>query len=551
MRRVPAHVHDVRSGSLSKIVARSHYAGSGGNEVSQMKAAGLTMSYLELLKLALPETIVVITALAVLSIGLGTGRVKSTATVSTANPAQSANDTSTATGICSAVAALGLAIAIGTVLMLPRNAAPFGGMIVITPLTSLFKIICIALAFFTVLLTTSEKSLRHPGEYLALVLFATVGLMLLVGSEELLMIFIGLELLGLSLYVMTAFDKTDVRSAEAGLKYLLFGSTSSAFTFFGISLIYGMTGTTGLAGISQKLGAASVQPLLAVGIVMTLIGFAFKIAAAPFHLWAPDAYQGGPVPSAAFIASASKVASFVVLGKIVLVGFAPLHGNAAWHAMVAGWSPMLAALAALSILVGNLVALAQSNVRRLLAYSAVAHSGYTLIGIVAGDRDGFSAALFYATIYAITLVGAFGVVAMVRRETGGDDFSNFRGLACRSPLLAACMSVFMLSLAGIPPLAGFFGKFYLFSFALRAGANQGLLWLVAVALLGSFISLYYYLMVLKAIFVDEPVLPAAGGVDVVPSAVLSRTVVAVLAATVLFLGIAPQLLAAPILAGVS
>src|SRR6266404_8758858 len=219
MRRLPAHVHDGRSGPLSQIVARSHHAGSRGDEVSEMKATDSTMSYLELLKLASPETIVVITALAVLALGLGTGRVKSTATVSTAKPAQSANDTSTATRICSAVAALGLAIAIGAVLMLPRNATPFGGMIVITPLTSLFKIICIALAFFTVLLTTSEKSLRHPGEYLALVLFATVGLMLLVGSEELLMIFIGLELLGLSLYVMTAFDKTDVRSAEAGLKY--------------------------------------------------------------------------------------------------------------------------------------------------------------------------------------------------------------------------------------------------------------------------------------------------------------------------------------------
>jgi len=510
----------------------------------------LTMSYFELLKLASPETIVVITALAVLAIGLVTGHAKSRVTVSTMKSAQNTKDTSFAMGICSAIAALGLVIAIGTVLMLPRNATLFGGMLVITPLTSLFKIICIALAFFTVLLTTSEKEPRHPGEYLALVLFATVGLMLLVGSEELLMIFIGLELLGLSLYVMTAFDKTDVRSAEAGLKYLLFGSTSSAFTFFGISLIYGMTGTTGLAGISQKLGAASVQPLLAVGIVMTLIGFAFKIAAAPFHLWAPDAYQGGPVPSAAFIASASKVASFVVLGKIVLVGFAPLHGNAAWHAMVAGWSPMLAALAALSILVGNLVALAQSNVRRLLAYSAVAHSGYTLIGIVAGDRDGFSAALFYATIYAITLVGAFGVVAMVRRETGGDNFSNFRGLVSRSPLIAGCMCVFMLSLAGIPPLAGFFGKFYLFSAALRAGANNGLLWLVAVALLGSFISLYYYLMVLKAIFVDEPAFPPVRHVYVVPSDLLPRTAVVVLAMAVFLLGVAPEILAAPILAAV-
>src|SRR6266404_8024440 len=289
------------------------------------------MSYLELLKLASPEIVVVIAALAVLAIGLATTR---------------------ASGICSFVAALGLALAIGAVLMLPRNATLFHGMLVISPLNSLFKIICLALAGFTVLLAHAKNSLRNHGEYLAIILLATIGLMLLVGSEELLMIFIGLELTGLSLYVMAAFDKTDVRSAEAGLKYFLFGSTASAFTLFGISFIYGMSGTTGLAAIAQKLTTGSVQPLLAVGIVMTLIGFAFKIAAAPFHLWAPDAYQGAPVPSAAFIASGSKVASFVVLVKIVLVGLGPVHGSADWHEMIAGWSPVRAALAAFWNLLG-------------------------------------------------------------------------------------------------------------------------------------------------------------------------------------------------------
>jgi NADH-quinone oxidoreductase subunit N len=486
------------------------------------------MSYLNLLKLASPEAVVVLTALVVLSIGLLTKR---------------------AAAICAFVSAVGLAIAAGAVLLLPRNATLFGGMLVITPLTSLFKIICIALAFFTVLLARSEKTPRHAGEYLAMFLLATVGLMLLVGSEELLVIFIGLELLGLSLYVLAAFDKTDVRSAEAGLKYFLFGSTSSAFTLFGISLIYGMSGSTGLAAISQKLATSSIQPLLATGIVMALIGFAFKIAAAPFHLWAPDAYQGAPVPSAAFIASGSKVASFLVLGKIVLVGFGPVHGSAAWHGLAAGWSPILAVLAALSILIGNLVALAQSNVRRLLAYSAVAHAGYTLLGLIAGGRDGFSATLFYATVYAITLVGAFGVVAVVRGETGGDNLKNFSGLATRAPLLAGCMAIFLLSLAGIPPLAGFFGKFYLFSVALRAGGDQGLLWLVVLALLGSFVSLYYYVIVLKAIFVDEP-LPATRSSPVHPSYLLQQITVALLAAGILFFGILPDILAARILAAV-
>jgi len=486
------------------------------------------VNYAELLRLAAPEAVLTGTALIVLALGLW--------------------KTHAAT-LCSGAAAAGLLFAASAVLLLPPEANFGNGMLVITPLICLFQIICLSLAFFTVILARQLKT-PHHGEYLGLLLLATVGLMLLVGSEALLVIFIGLELTGLSLYVMAAFDKTDARSAEAGLKYFLFGSTSSAFTLFGISLIYGMSGATGLAAISTKLAITSVEPLLAAGIVMTLVGFAFKIAAAPFHLWAPDAYQGAPVPSAAFIASGSKVASFVVLGKIVLVGFAPVHGSAGWHAMVAGWSPVLAALAALSIVIGNLVALAQSNVRRLLAYSAVAHAGYTLIGFVAGDREGFSAALFYTTVYAITLVGAFGVVGAVRRETGGDDFSNFSGLTSRSPLLAGCMAVFMLSLAGIPPLAGFFGKFYLFSAALHAGANHALLWLVALALVGSFVSLYYYLLVLKAIFVDTPSLAVAEPMERMRFDSLQGATVTLLAAAVVLLGVMPNILASRILAAI-
>jgi NADH-quinone oxidoreductase subunit N len=469
------------------------------------------MNYFDLLRLAAPEAVLVVTALLVLALGFWNGR---------------------ASTLCSGVAAAGLLFASSAVLMLPAQATLFNGMLAITPLISLFKVICLALAFFTVILARQLDS-PHHGEYLALLLLATVGLMLLVGSEELLVIFIGLELTGLSLYIMAAFDKTDVRSAEAGLKYFLFGSTASAFTLFGISLVYGMTGTTSLAAIAPKLG--SMTPLLAAGIVMTLIGFAFKIAAAPFHLWAPDTYQGAPAPSVAFIASASKVASFFVLGKILLLSFGPAQGSAGWHAMVSGWSPLVAVLAALSILVGNLVALAQSNVRRLLAYSAVAHAGYTLLGLVAGGRQGFSATLFYTTIYAFTLVGAFGIVALVRRETGGDDFVHFSGLRQRSPWLAGCMAIFMLSLAGIPPLAGFFGKFYLFSAVLHATANYGLLWLVALALAGSLISFYYYLIVLKVIFVEKTVTDAPRfRLDF-----LQRASIAVLALIVLFLGLFP------------
>jgi len=493
------------------------------------------MNYLELLKLAAPEAIVVLTAVIVLTIGLTSGRSAVTAAVSTTKPDPgTGNPPPMESAVSSLVAAFGLIAAIAMILLPPHFSNVFGGMLVVSPLNSLFKIICLALVLAVVLLSGARESLRNQAEYFALLLLAAVGLMLLVGSEELLTIFIGLELLGLALYVLTGFDKADIRSAEAGLKYFLFGSTASAFTLFGISLIYGASGTTVLARIAPGL-SSTTEPLLAAAVVMTLVGFAFKIAVAPFHLWAPDAYQGAPVPSGALIASASKVASFVVLGKIVLVGFGPMIGEASWRAAAAGWAPLLAALAALSILLGNFVALVQTNVRRLLAYSAVAHGGYTLLGLIAGGAEGFSATLFYTTVYAITLVGAFGVCAAVRNETGGDEIKNFAGLWSRSPFLGLCVSIFFLSLAGIPPLAGFFGKFYLFSVALHHGTKDGLLWLVAVALFGSFISLYYYLVVLKAVLVDQS--PSSG--RRFRLALALRAVLLVSAVAIVVLGITP------------
>src|SRR6476646_6411771 len=266
------------------------------------------MSYLELLKLASPEAIVTLTALIVLAIGVATGRRTVVAGVAPAKPQERAAGTAPAslsrstadtaaasTVICTLVAALGLIVAIAAIVMLPSSADLFRGMLVISPLNSLFEIICLVLAFFTILLASRDTS--NYGEYIAIILLATIGLLLLVSSEELLMIFIGLELTGLSLYLMTAFDRDDIRSAEAGLKYFLFGSTSSAFTLFGLSLVYGMCGTTGLSAIAHKLGTSPIQPLLAAGLILTLIVLAFKIAAAPFHLWAPDAYEGAPAPS--------------------------------------------------------------------------------------------------------------------------------------------------------------------------------------------------------------------------------------------------------------
>ena len=508
------------------------------------------MSYLELLRLAAPEAIVVGTALLLLTVGLIVGRKAAGVTVS-ATARGMANQPPAATpasGVGFVLAALGPVAAVLAVVRLPASANLLHGMLVVSPLNSLFKVVVLLLAFFTILLVRSGRGLPNESEFLALILLATVGLMLLVGSEELLMIFIGLELTGLSLYLLTAFDKTSRASAEAGLKYFLFGSTASAFTLFGLSLVYGLSGTTSLGAVAAKFGAGPLPPLFLVGLVMTMVGFAFKIAAAPFHLWAPDVYQGGPIPSAAFIASGSKVASFVVLGKILLLGFATEAGSAAWHSLVAGWKPLLALLAALSILLGNLAALAQKNVRRLLAYSAIAHGGYTLLGLVASGVDGFAATLFYTSVYGLTLLGAFGVVGFVRQETGGDEFSHFAGLRQRSPLFAGCMAVFLLSLAGLPSLAGFFGKFYLFAAAIRGAADQGLLWLVALALFGSLISLYYYLTLLKVIFLGEDPLVATSSFDSVSAGFLSRFTIGTLAAIVLLAGIFPSSLLDSILA---
>ena len=391
------------------------------------------MNYLTLLKFALPEAVVTATALGVLGVHSSRPRWR---------------------GLCELVAVCGLLLAALFVLFLPAHADLFGGMLVASPLNTLFQIICLVFALCAVAYTRGER-LAHHAEYIALLLFATIGLMLIVSSEELLMIFIGLELTNLPLYVMTAFDKTDRRGAEAGLKYFLFGSTAAAFVLFGLSLVYGMCGTTVLETIGQKIATQGATPLLAVGVVMILAGLAFNIAAAPFHFWAPDAYEGSPASTGAFIASGSRLAAFLVLGRILWVSFGSLQGSAAWHGFVAGWSPLLALVAALSIVIGNITALAQKNLRRLLGYSAVAHAGYTLFGLLAPGTQGFAATLFYTTIYGFTLVGAFGVAGLVRQQTGRDAIADFACLRFRSPLLAVCMATFLLSLAGLPPLAGF------------------------------------------------------------------------------------------------
>jgi NADH-quinone oxidoreductase subunit N len=368
---------------------------------------------------------------------------------------------------------------------------------------------------------------------------ATVGMMFLVSAEDLLMIFVSLELTSLSLYILTAFNKHNAKSAEAALKYFLFGGMSAAFTLFGMSLIYGLSGSTNLHQIALALEGKGLDPLLVVAIVMTVIGFGFKVAAVPFHLWAPDAYEGAPTPSAAFIASGSKVASFFIFAKVMMIGFAGAEGSGAYHNFLSGWTPVLAIAAALSMILGNLVAIVQSSVKRLLAYSAIAHAGYMLIAVMSHDKQAVSSLIFYAVTYGLTTIGAFGVVAAVENGAGDDKLSSFAGLSRRSPVISFCMFIFMLSLAGIPPLAGFFGKFYIFTAAIHNGAaNLGLLWLVILAIAMSAVSLFYYLQVLKRIYVVD--VAADAGELRVP--VLTQVVLSLLAALVIFFGCFPGVL---------
>jgi NADH-quinone oxidoreductase subunit N len=367
--------------------------------------------------------------------------------------------------------------------------------------------------------------------------------MFLVSTENILLIFVALELLSLCLYVMTAFDKRSIQSAEAALKYFLFGGMSAAFLLFGLSLIYGVSSELNLSRIAAKVAAGGPDPLVLMAMVMVVIGFGFKVAAVPFHLWAPDAYQGAPTPSAAFIASGSKVASFFILAKVMMVGFAGAEGSGAWRGFSQGWVPILAAVAALSVVVGNLAAIAQSNVKRLLAYSAMAHAGYALVGLLGSKGIGMASVIYYAVTYALTALGAFAVVASVENGAGAARLTDFAGLRQRSPVLAFCLLIFILSLAGVPPLAGFFGKFYLFAAGLKAGQQSlGMLWLVILALAMSAVSLYYYLQVLKQAFVAAA--PGQGSPWSVPGT--TQWTVGFLAAAVLLLGCFPGLLVVPL-----
>jgi len=381
----------------------------------------------------------------------------------------------------------------------------FGGVLMLDMMTLVSRVGVFALGALTLALLPGTTRLRHSAEFIAIVLFATAGFSLMAASNQLLLGFLALELASLSLYILAGFDKSRPESAEAGLKYYLLGGMSSAFLLFGFSLLYGLTGSIELTHIAMALHQTSMTPLLAIALVMVLVAFGFKAAAAPFHLWAPDVYQGAPAPATALIASASKVAGFTLFIRLLWPGLHDVAGSIASTSAPSGWLTIVAVLSAASLLLGNLGALAQSNVRRLLAYSAIAHTGVMMLGLGVIARAGQGPILYYTITYGLATVGAFGVIAVVDANGGCQRLTDLVGLHKRSPLLAGCLLVFILSLAGVPPLAGFFGKFAIFTAAFQLGGISGPAgWLALLAIAMSAIGLYYYLIILKQALIVQP-----------------------------------------------
>jgi NADH-quinone oxidoreductase subunit N len=385
-------------------------------------------------------------------------------------------------------------------------------------LTETFDLLYILLLALVIWLSMAWSFTEEWGEYFALIFWSTVGMMLLTASEELLTLFLTLETMTICLYLCTSFEKTRRRSAEGGVKYFVYGSVSSALFLFGLSMIYGLTGSTQFDAIRQVLipttGGAytGLQGNIAgaTAVLLLLVGFGFKVAAVPFHQWAPDAYEGAPAPVTAWIATGSKMASFVALMKVLLHALRP-WASPSGLIVSPGWIGVVVILSAASMTYGNFAALAQRNLKRMLAYSSIAHAGYMLVGVAAAGvsvnhEAAAGSVLYYLVIYAFSNLGAFAVAAWLARDLGSDEIDDLNGLGRQYPLLATCILLLMLSLIGMPPLAGFFGKLYMFMEALneQGRGHLTLLWLVGLGLLNSVVSAFYYVRVLKAMFLRNP-----------------------------------------------
>ena len=405
----------------------------------------------------------------------------------------------------------------------------FSGTIQVDAFSVFFHLLIAAVVLVTLLssLDYFDGHATHAGEYFALALFGAVGMMFMTSSVELLMVFIGLEISSISTYIMAGFRKGQATASESSVKYFLLGSFATAFFLYGIALAFGATGSTSIAAIAAGLGTTATPRLAFTALALILIGLGFKVSAAPFHVWTPDVYQGAPAPVVGFMSTAPKAAAFAVLLRITFIGFPTMQHR---------WSILIWILAALSMTVGNLGALLQRDVKRMLAYSSIAHAGYLLVAFTAFPIDGIAAACFYTATYAAMNVGAFAVITQI----GGYDetsrsIDDYAGLALRRPILAALLGFFLLSLIGIPFTGGFFGKFYVFS----AAMNSGHVWLAVIGLLNSGIACFYYLRLLASIYSrshTENVRPAQSTKVSIPAGLG----LAIAALATLILGIAPD-----------
>ena len=374
-----------------------------------------------------------------------------------------------------------------------------GGMVREDWLGFAFKVVLLFAAAVTALLSQGVEGVRDRGEYYALLVVATLGMNLMATAADLIMLFLAIETTSIPLYVLAGFLKGDDKSTESGLKYFLFGALTSAVMLYGFSLLYGFSGETNLYFLAEGMRAGEISPWLMAGMAaLVLVGFGFKISAAPFHFWAPDVYEGAPTSITAFISTASKAAGFAVLVRFMMAAFPAIESQ---------WSLLLAVLAAATMTVGNLLALVQSNIKRLLAFSSISHAGYALIGLVALNHLGSASLVFYLATYVVTNLAAFGVVIVFARAAGSDEIADYAALSRRAPGLAFALLVALLSLGGMPPLAGFVAKFYVFA----AAVESGYIWLAFLGVLNSIVGLYYYLTILKVVYLyrseheDKPV----------------------------------------------
>lgn len=372
----------------------------------------------------------------------------------------------------------------------------FNGMFITDAYASFFKIICMIGLIMAVLMSEHFRnvhSFRH-GEYYSLMIFSAVGMLIMASAGDLMVLYLGLELMALSVYCLVGMHKRDQRTSEAALKYFLMGGFASAILLYGISLIYGMTGTTDIATIASMTssGALANNPAVMAALGLMIVALCFKVAIAPFHFWTPDVYEGAPTVVTAFMSVGPKAAGFAIFGRVLVSGFPSLHSD---------WGALLATLALLTMAVGNITALSQTSIKRMLAYSAIAHAGYALLGILSGTPEGLSATMSYLLIYGFMNMGAFAILILCSSSGAHhESLDDYRGLAKNHPLAAVLMLVFMFSLTGIPPTAGFIGKFYLLKAALAAGYT----WTVIGAVIFSAISAYFYLRVVRYMYMDDP-----------------------------------------------